>query len=36
MFNSESWIGEITAATKEKLIDKMIELDFDLMAQLQS
>jgi hypothetical protein len=36
MFNSESWIGEITAATKEKLIDKMIEIDFDLRAQLQS
>ena len=36
MFNSESWIGEITAATKEKLIDKMIEIDFYLRAQLQS
>lgn len=36
MYDSESWIGEITEATKEKLIDHNIELDFDLMAQLQS
>ena len=36
MYDSESWIGEITEATKDKLIDHKIEIDFDLMAQLQS
>ena len=36
MYDSESWIGGITEATKEKLIDHKIEIDFDLMAQLQS
>lgn len=31
-FNSEDWLGGITEATKDKLIDHNIEIDFEIMA----